>query len=45
MLRKSDIIETVIFIKATIVNSSSGPSKEDKEFQDKFDSGKRKFIN
>ncbi len=43
--RKSDIVETVIFIKATVVNSATGASKEDREFQDKFDSGKRRYIN
>ena len=43
--RESKVVETVIFIKATIVNSSSAPSKEDKEFQNKFDSGRRKYIN
>lgn len=43
--RKSDVVETVIFIKATIVNSSSGASKEDREFQDKFDNSRRRYIN
>ena len=43
--RRSDVVETVIFIKATIVNSSTGPIKEDKEFQEKFDAGKRRYIN
>ena len=43
--RKSDIVETVIFIKATVVNSATGASKEDREFQDKFDSGKRRYFN
>jgi len=45
MSKESKIVETVIFIKATIVNSSSAPSKEDKEFQNKFDAGKRRYIN
>ena len=43
--RKSDIVETVIFIKATVVNSATGASKEDREFQDKFDSSKRRYFN
>jgi general secretion pathway protein D len=43
--RKSDIVETVIFIKATIVNSATGAAKDDKEFQEKFDSGKRRYFN
>jgi general secretion pathway protein D len=43
--RRSDVVETVIFIKATIVNSSTGPIKEDKDFQEKFDAGKRRYIN
>jgi len=43
--RKSDIVETVIFIKATVVNSTTAASKEDKEFQDKFDSARRRYFN
>jgi general secretion pathway protein D len=43
--RKSDIVETVIFIKATIVNSATGAAKDDREFQEKFDSGKRRYFN
>ena len=43
--RKSDIVETVIFIKATIVNSATGATKDDREFQEKFDSGKRRYFN
>jgi MSHA type pilus biogenesis protein MshL len=34
--KSSGIIETVIFIKATIVNNSTPPNKYDRDFNDKF---------
>ncbi len=43
--RTSTITETVIFVKATIVNSNSPASKYDRDFQNKFDSTKRPFFN
>lgn len=43
--KSSSVVETVIFIKATIVNSGTTPGKVDREFQEKFDPSKRKFFN
>ena len=42
--KKSTTIETVIFIKATIVKSGTTPNKVDRELQEKFDTNKRKFF-
>jgi general secretion pathway protein D len=41
--RKSDIVETVIFVKATIINNGAPPSKYDREFYDKFTTDKKQF--
>jgi Flp pilus assembly secretin CpaC len=43
--RVSSIKETVIFIKATIINSSDNVSKYDKELNDNFSSSSRPFFN
>lgn len=43
-VKDSEIIETVIFIKATIVNSGSPINKVDRELQETFDSNRRKFF-
>ena len=40
----STVTETVIFIKATIVNSSTVTDKTDREIQEKFDTNRRKFF-
>ncbi len=42
--KDSEIVETVIFIKATIVKSSSGVNEIDRELQENFDSNRRKFF-
>lgn len=42
--KESTITETVIFIKATIVSSSTGAGKTDREMQEKFDTNRRKFF-
>ncbi|HLD76597.1 MAG TPA: hypothetical protein VI861_00535, partial [Rickettsiales bacterium] len=42
--KTSEIVETVIFIKATIVNSSSQVGKVDRELEQKFDTNKRNFF-
>jgi Flp pilus assembly secretin CpaC len=42
--KESNITETVIFIKATIVKRGSGASKIDRDLQRKFDSNRRKFF-
>lgn len=42
--KATQIVETVIFIKATIVDSSGYLAKEDRELQEKFDVNKRKFF-
>lgn len=39
------IVETVIFIKATIVKSTSSVGKVDRAFQEKFDTNKRRFFD
>ncbi|MBM3579949.1 MAG: hypothetical protein FJX34_04170 [Alphaproteobacteria bacterium] len=44
MSRKSSITETVIFIKATIVNSGTPARKEDRDVQEKFDPSRRSFF-
>ncbi len=40
----SETTETVIFIKATIVNSGSQPHKVDRDIQEKFDTNRRRFF-
>ena len=42
--KEKSVTETVIFIKATIVESSDSLSDVDKSFQDMYDSNKRKFV-
>lgn len=42
--KTSEIVETVIFIKATIVNSGGVANKVDRELQEKFDTNRRKFF-
>lgn len=41
--KSNDIIETVIFIKATIVNNGSGPNKYDRDFYNKFTVDRKPF--
>ena len=43
MSRSSDVTETVIFIKATIINSGTPANKVDRDIQKNFDPNKRKF--
>jgi MSHA type pilus biogenesis protein MshL len=42
--KSTQVVETVIFIKATIVSSNSTPEKEDRELQQNFDVNKRVFF-
>ena len=42
--KSSEIIETVIFIKATVVSSGSNASKHDRELQNKLDSTPKPFF-
>jgi general secretion pathway protein D len=42
--KTSEVIETVIFIKATIVNSGPVTNKVDRDIQEKFDTNRRKFF-
>lgn len=42
--KESVVTETVIFIKATILNSSTRPNKIDRDMQEKFDTNRRKFL-
>ena len=42
--KETKVVETVIFIKATIVNSASGVSKFDKEFHNRFSTDKRPYF-
>lgn len=42
--KETSIIETVIFIKATLVKSSTPASKVDRDVQDKFDNNRRKYF-
>ncbi len=42
--KSTDIVETVIFIKATIINSGSGVEKSDRDIQRKFDTNRRPFL-
>jgi general secretion pathway protein D len=44
MSRSSGVTETVIFIKATIINSGTPASKVDRDIQNNFDPNKRKFF-
>jgi general secretion pathway protein D len=44
MSRSSGVTETVIFIKATIINSGTPTSKVDRDIQNNFDPNKRKFF-
>ena len=45
MSRSSGVTETVIFIKATIINSGTPVDKLDRDIQKNFDPSKRKYIN
>lgn len=42
--KTTDITETVIFIKATIVGSGAQVNSEDRDFQQRYDSDKRRFF-
>lgn len=42
--KSTEIVETVIFIKATIVNSGGTVGKDDRDLQQKFDTNKRAFF-
>ncbi len=42
--KESTVVETVIFIKATIMDSGSAANKVDREIQRKFDTNKREFF-
>ena len=42
--KSTDIVETVIFIKATIINSGSTVGKDDRDIQQKFDTNRRTFF-
>jgi type II secretory pathway component GspD/PulD (secretin) len=44
MSRSSDVTETVIFIKATIINSGTPANKVDRDIQKNFDPNKRKYF-
>ncbi len=44
MSRSSGVTETVIFIKATIINSGTPASKVDRDIQNNFDPSKRKYF-
>ncbi len=44
-IKNTQTIETVIFIKATIVDKYNGVSKTDKLFHDKFTVDNKKFLN
>lgn len=44
MEKSSDVSETVIFIKATIVNSGTRANKIDRELQEKYDVNRRNFF-
>ena len=43
--KETNITETVIFIKATIIENGKGPSKIDADLQKKFDSNRRRFFD
>lgn len=42
--KSSEVKETVIFIKATIINSGSKADKIDRDLQEKFDTNRRNFF-
>ncbi len=42
--KESNITETVIFVKATIVKSGRGTTKVDRDLQGKFDTNRRRFF-
>ena len=42
--KKSTIIETVIFIKATIINNGNATSKSDRDFHEKFDINPQPYL-
>lgn len=42
--KDSTVVETVIFIKASIINSTSKADKVDRDIQEKFDTNRRKFF-
>ncbi len=42
--KTSEVVETVIFVKATIVGSGDRVSKYERDFNEKFNSSKRQFI-
>lgn len=44
-IKNTQTVETVIFIKATIVDKHNGISKTDKLFHDKFTIDNKKFLN
>ena len=44
MSRSSGVTETVIFIKATIINSGTPANKVDRDIQNNFDPNKRKYF-
>jgi Flp pilus assembly secretin CpaC len=44
-IKNTQTIETVIFIKATIIDKYNGVSKTDKLFHDKFTIDNKKFLN
>ncbi len=44
MEKSSDVSETVIFIKATIVNSGTKSNKVDRELQEKYDVNRRVYF-
>jgi len=44
MSRKSEVTETVIFVKATIINSGSNANKIDREINNNFDPSKRAYF-
>ncbi len=44
MEKSSNVSETIIFIKATIVNSGSRVNKVDRELQEKYDVNRRNFF-
>ena len=41
----SEVVETVIFVKATIVNSGAPAGKVDRDLQEKFDPDRRRYFN
>ncbi len=42
--KDTNVVETVIFIKATLVKSSTPASTIDRDIQDKFDTNRRKYF-